>query len=230
MSPRLRRDPLPNNEPTRRDRLPVIAVLLATLGVAIVAVGLVANRGGVDHNPSTGTHEIDVRIATPTPTDASERDSRARFPPYNEGAGPCHDPKFHLEAAPEPSRVFHSTDALSVTVTYDAPGCAMMTAYFGVRHTIGSPRYDYYCTARTATAGLGVCKHGFDGNVPAVDVPLTAPRGTVTLIASPGTFPPDDLASVPDIEGAVLCAIVLGANDGVPGGSHSFQQLDLGCP
>lgn len=159
---------------------------------------------------------------SPTP------DFRMPVPPFNEGEGDCHDPVFELVDYPSPDRVFHTGETLSATVRYEAANCTELRATFGVRHVAGSPRFEFYCNQNGTVPDH--CMHGFDGNIFSEDVVLAGPTGTVTITAQPGEFPPESLESHPDLDGAQLCSVVLSVNDGIEGGSASYQQLDVGCP
>lgn len=212
---------------TRSLRAPFTALGLLVLGSLILLAAVLAER-----KPSPPRSPIEVS-ATQTESAfvaALPSDPRTPFPPFNEGDGPCHDAHFSIDPPPPADRVYHAGDTLSVTVRYDAQGCTKLTGTFGVRHLPGSPRYRYYCKDKTPPlADLDPCERGFDGNIPANKVDISTASGTATLIAQPGTFPPTELASVPDLEGAELCAVVVQASDGIEGGSWSFQQLDIAC-
>src|SRR5207244_6707842 len=73
------------------------------------------------------------------------------------------------------------------------------------------------------------CNQELAGNIPSNEVEVSGSSGSVTLVAQPGSFPPTDLATVPDVDGARVCAVVLIASNRDPFGGSLSQQFDLCC-
>src|SRR6185295_19172444 len=84
----------------------------------------------------------------------SDSDAQSGVPTYDyrtpgqsvdSGGGPCRRARFSIEKMQPTGHVYQSGETLDVTIRYHAPGCDTVSAGFCVRHTIGSPRYQYYC-------------------------------------------------------------------------------------
>ncbi len=240
MSPPPRRE-RPEHRPASRgtrERVPTIAILLVALAAAIVTAVVV--RDHVDSAASDGLGTSIYAISSGDdswpvgPQAEPPRDYRTPFPPFNDGDGPCRDPHFKLLLTLPVEHVYDTGETMSVNVLYDAPGCKTLKVTFGIRHVPGSPRHGFYCpnktAARTPTSYADVCTDGFSGNIGSNTVDLPSPFGVVTLTAQPGVFPPAEVASVPDLEGAQICSVVVVVSDGIPGGSSSLQQINVACP
>lgn len=237
MSPPPRRERPEHRAASRstRVRVPTIAILLVALAAAIITAVVVR-----DHVDSAASDGVGPWIYATSSGDESwsvgpeaerPRDYRTPFPPFNNGDGPCHDPHFRLLLTLPAEHVYYTGETMSVNVFYDAPGCKTMSGTFGIRHVQGSPRYEFYCRDRTPQPGYeSICEPAFGGSIPIRAVDLTSPSGVVTLVAEPGTFPPAEFASVPDLEGAQVCAVVVEVSDGIPDGSRSLQQINVACP
>jgi hypothetical protein len=208
---------------------------LVALAVAIITAVVV--RDHVDSATTGGFGSSTYAISSGDdswpvgPQAEPPRDYRTPFPPFNDGDGPCRDPHFKLLLTLPVEHVYHTDETMSANVLYDAPGCKTLKVTFGIRHVPGSPRYEFYCQDRSVyPEDSGICEYGFDGNIGSNTVDLASPFGAVTLTAQPGAFPPAELASEPDLEGAQVCAVVVEVSDGIPDGSSSFQQINVGCP
>lgn len=170
--------------------------------------------------PTTGRH-VAWEFAPASGATPSSSVANSGQPGASQGL--CLTASFSIVNAPVPARVFHDSDVLSATVKYSAPGCKEIDANFGGQHVAGSPWFKYYCATCTAKS--------YGSNIPAGSVPISAPEGTVTVVGQPGSFPPKDLSSPPNLEGFQLCAVVLSASDGKPFGLRtSSQQINLPCP
>lgn len=202
---------------------------LIALASAVGACSL--SDGGSD---STASPTIDSPLAPvasrSTVIGAPTPDYRTPFPPNNFPEGECRDPVFDLIEYPSPDRVFHAGESMTATIRYDAPNCRELRATFGIRHVEGSPRFEFYCRMTDGSIPEHCADDGFNGNVPIDPILLTETAGVVTITARPGVFPPTNLESDPDLEGARVCSVILSVNDGVDGGSRSSQQWNIGCP
>ena len=199
------------------------AILLLFVAPALVAVWLFAGPNSSDGKPAATAH---------TPTPAGGRDFVLRLPTDRLlddprvfepllGYGSCKAPTLEVIDPPQPGKVWKDGAILSVSVRFEAPGCKVMTLGFGGKHVPGSPWFDYYC---------GKCRaKSYGSNIPAEAVILDSESGTIRFVAVPGTFPPLDLASRPNLEGFVVCAFVIGANDGNPDSMSHIEQIDLPC-
>jgi hypothetical protein len=145
----------------------------------------------------------------------------AAYEATNVASGLCHATSFDVVGDIDGERVYHDGETLTVTLDYDAPGCVEASLTFGGFHLNGSPWAMHYC-GNDGCAGVG-----FNSNIFAERARLTADRGRITFVAQPGTFPPVDLASPPNLEGFMLCSLVVGFNDGRVDGSRTSEQFDI---
>lgn len=206
-----------------RYRMALGAIVVLFAASAIVAVWLFAGPNSSDEKPTAIAH-------TPTPADSRDLvwrlprdqlldDPRVFEPPFDFGS--CEAPTLEIIDSPDPGRVWKDGEILSASVNFKAPGCKVMTLNFGGEHVPGSPWFDYYC---------GKCRaKSFGSNIPAEAVTLDSASGTIRFVAVPGTFPPLDLASRPNLEGFVVCSLVIGANDGNPNSQSQREQINLPC-
>ena len=146
---------------------------------------------------------------------------RAAVQATNVAKGPCHDASFSVVGDDGTDRVYRDGDPLVITLEYDAPGCADARLTFGGFHINGSPWARHYCNPEGCSRG------GFGSNIYAETIAITEPAGRLTFTGKPGTFPPIDIGSPPNLEGFQLCSIVVGFSDGRFDGSHTGEQLDL---
>ncbi|MBI5284251.1 MAG: hypothetical protein HY874_04070 [Chloroflexi bacterium] len=240
MSPPPRRERPAHRPASRRTpvRFPTNAILLVALAAAIITAVVVRDHVDSATAGRFGSSNFVTTLGDDSwpvgPQAELPRDYRTPFPPFNDGDGPCHDPQFTLVLTLPTEHVYHTGETMSANVLYDAPGCKTMSGSFWVRHEPGSPRYGFYCPSETPAASfappLADCTDGFGGSIGSNVLDLTSSSGVVTLTAQPGTFPPAELASIPDLEGARVCALVVEVSDGIPDGSSSFQQINVACP
>jgi hypothetical protein len=169
--------------------------------------------------------DYEVLSVPPDPCLLADPEFGEAFVAANEAAnrakGPCHTTSYTILNEDELDRIYHDGETLSVMLEYDAPGCVDAGLTFGGYHVNGSPWAMHYCVA------TGCANGGISSNIFAARVQLPAPRGVLRFVAEPGTFPPVDLATPPNLEGFRPCAIVVGFSDGHSEGSNTSDQYNL---
>jgi hypothetical protein len=202
-----------------------VAVRLFLL-VTVVSAALVLVSCGGGNSPAKRCNlpdDYDTLQVPPDPCLWSDPDFGKTFTAAidatNVAKGPCNSATYDVVGDDGTDRVYRDDDTLTITISYDAPGCVNARLAFHGYHVNGSPWANRYC--REGGCNFG----GVDSSIRSEVVKLTQSAGTVTFTGEKGSFPPIDVGSPPNLEGFELCSIGVGFDE--PGGSHAGGQLNL---
>ena len=106
-------------------------------------------------------------------------------------------------------RIFHDGDQLPAAVSYSAPGCDSVRAYFDGFFSRSTPWCQYWVTQPSSQAAAICTSGGIPESLPGDFFSLSQPAGTLRFVAQPGPVPPVDQSAPPNLEGMRYCGVLL---------------------
>jgi hypothetical protein len=198
----------------------LLFVGVVVAGMVSVAVGPVDKAALLSRAPVRG--ELSVRTVAPRSSTVITAAATATPPPAVGSGAPCVSASGALDDEALLGREFHGGETLTIAINYDVVGCSTVEAsVFGYTAPDG-PRYAYYCVQIQ-------CHGELKAYTLVLQTPLEGASGQVSLAPVFGVFPPKDLSSPPDIEGFVLCGLLLNFSDGTFGGTYVHVAIGERC-